>query len=252
MELKQYWSIVRKRLWLIALLVIVSGTATGLYSYLYADKQYEASTKLVVNQKKETSALSAQLELAAINSNIELIKTYKEIIKTPRIMDKVAAQYPDIGLTSDQLIKKVSVSAVNDTQVMSVTAGDVSYVQAAKIVNAVSKVFQQEVPLILQVDNVSILNEASLKAKPAPVSPKPNLNIAISLVLSLMIGLGITFLIDYLDDTIKTEEDVVEVFGVRALTLIPRMKTSDIETVREKRGLTTMVKRGERNVELDA
>ncbi|EXX91443.1 lipopolysaccharide biosynthesis protein [Paenibacillus darwinianus] len=251
MELKQYWNIVKKRLWLIALLVIVSGAATGIYSYLYADKQYEASTKLVVSQKKETSALMAQLELAAINSNIELIKTYKEIIKTPRIMDKVAAQYPDIGLTADELIRKVSVSAVNDTQVMSVTASDVSYIQAAAIVNAVSKVFQEEVPLILQVDNVSILNEANPKAKPEPVSPKPNLNIAISIVLSLMIGLGLTFLIDYLDDTIKTEEDVAEVFGVRALTLIPRMKTSDIETVSEQRGLAAM-KRGKHNVELDA
>ena len=229
MELKQYWTIVKKRLWLIIMLMVLGGGGAGVYSYMVMNPVYEASTKLIVNQSSEASML-AKLDLGTINSNIQLVKTYKEIIQTPRIMGVVAEQNPELGLTAQQLVQKISVSSVNDTQVMNVSARDVSYEKAALIVNSVSEVFMQEIPLLMQVDNVSILNTAEPDRSPAPVSPSPKLNIAAALLLAGMLGLGAAFLMEYLDDTIKSEDDVMKVLDMPTLSVIPRMKERDFSS----------------------
>ncbi|TJY42768.1 lipopolysaccharide biosynthesis protein [Cohnella pontilimi] len=228
MELIQYWKIIRKRWWLPALLVFISCLTTGFYTYFAIQPVYEASTKLIVN-KSDSAADLGKIDLGTINSNIQLIKTYKEVIKTPRIMNKVISTYPDLKLTSDDLIQKISVNSVNDTQVMTVVARDESYARAAKITNAVSHVFQKEIPTLMKVDNVSILNEADTKAAPAPVSPNLKLNLAISFVLALMLGMGIIFLLEYLDDTLKTEQEVREFLDLPTLSMIPKMNEQDLK-----------------------
>lgn len=229
MELKQYWLIVKRRLILIALIVAISCLSVGIYSYYFITPQYEASAKLIVNQYKDSSSLIPSIDVGSINSTIGLIKTYKEIIKTPRMMKIVVKEYPELGATYNELIGKVSVSSVNETQVMSITVRDNSYAKAANIANAVAVVFQKTIPDLMKVDNVSVLDKADPKEFHGPIAPNPKLNIAVAFLLSLMLGVGISFLLDYLDDTIKTEEDIELVLGVPVLTSIPRLKEMDLK-----------------------
>ncbi|MCD9024054.1 YveK family protein [Cohnella silvisoli] len=251
MELKQYWIIVKRRLLLIALIITVSCLTIGIYSYYFIQPQYQASAKLIVNQFKDSSSLLPSIDVGSINSTIGLIKTYKEIIRTPRIMKKVVEEYPELKLTYGQLIGKVSVSSVNETQVMSVSVRDDSYEKAAKAANAVAVIFQKTVPTLMKVDNVSVLDFADPKEFHGPVAPNPKLNIAVAFMLALMLGIGISFLLDYLDDTIKTEEDIETLLGVPVLTSIPRFKESDATERGNKVPITKTAGR-ENNVSLDS
>lgn len=226
LDLRQYMAIIKKRLALIILFVFICTAAAALVSLFFKDPVYEASTKIIVNQTPSQMS-TGQLDLNQINSNIKMIDTYKEIIKTPAILDKVALQYPELGLTAIELTRKIQVSSVNNTQVMTLIVQDVDYKQAAQIVNAVSNVFREEIQHIFQVENVSILNEAVVNAQPSPVAPNVPLNIAIAFVVSLMIAVGITFLLEYMDDTIKTEADVLQFLGQPTLAMISRMNTED-------------------------
>jgi len=174
------------------------------------------------------------LDLNTVNLNIRLIDTYKEIIKTPAIMSVVAEEHPEFGLTAGELSKKITVSSVNNTQVMTLKVQDGDYVRAANIVNAVSTVFQREIPGIMNVDNVSVLNMAPLDVTPAPVSPNVTLNIAIAFVVSLMIALGFVFLLEYLDDTVKTEQEVNQLLELPVLTMVARMTEQDFEAAEAK------------------
>jgi capsular polysaccharide biosynthesis protein len=228
-ELKDYLLILRKRIWLILAFVVVCSTASGVWSIYFLDPVYQASTKLIVNKTNEGPTGISQLDSSAISLNLQLIGTYKEIIKTPAIMSVVAEEHPEFGLNANQLISKVNVSSVNNTQVMTLVVEDGSYQKAASIVNAISSVFQREVPKIMSVDNISILNEASLDENPAPVKPNVKLNIAISFVVSLMIAVGIVFLIEYLDDTLKTDKDVEQLLGLPTLTMIAKMTEEDFQ-----------------------
>lgn len=234
LDLRQYMLIIRKRLPLIVLFVVLCSAAAAVFSVFFKDPLYEASTKIIVNQTSSQLA-TGQLDLNQINSNIRMIDTYKEIIKTPAILDKVAAQYSALGFTAEELAQKIKVSSVNNTQVMTLVVEDVDYRKAAETVNAVSNVFREEIQHIFKVENVSILNEADLEAQPNPVSPNVPLNIAIAFVVSLMLGVGIVFLLEYLDDTIKTEADVMEYLGQPTLAMISKMNPEDVHTNQSRR-----------------
>lgn len=250
MELKHYWFIVKRRLLLIALIILVSCLTIGIYSYKFIEPQYEASTKLIVNDYKDSSAPLTSMDVGSINSTIGLIKTYKEIIKTPRMMKKVIKEYPELAKTYGELLGKVSVSSATETQVMTVTVTDDSYEKAANIANAVAIVFQKSVPELMKVDNVSVLDQADPKEKHGPVAPNPNVNIAVAFILALMAGVGLAFLLDHLDDTVKSEEDIEILLGVPVLTSIPRIKESDAAERGSNAPLTPRAGRGS-NVSLD-
>ncbi|MFE4714650.1 MULTISPECIES: YveK family protein [Paenibacillus] len=224
LDLRDYFRIVRKRLWMIVSIVVIVCALAGVYSLYIKKPVYEASTKIIVNQTPTQSAMT-QLDLNQINTNIQLINTYKEIIKTPAILDTVIKNYPQFNITTEELLKKVNVSSVNNTQVMTLVVRDNSYTQAAEIVNAISLVFKQEIPSLFNVQNVSILNEAKVNppVEPGPVEPNVLLNIAIAFVVSLMIGLGIAFLLEYMDDTIKTEADIEKYLGLPTIAMITRV-----------------------------
>ncbi len=227
LELRDYIRIIRKRIWLIISVVAAACITTGLISWLWLTPVYEASTKLIVNKSNEAAGFG-QLDINSVNLNIRLIDTYKEIIKTPAIMEKVAAKHPEFGFTAEELTGRVKVSSVNNTQVMTLSVQDPSYAKAAAVVNAVSEVFIEEIPSIMQVDNVSFLAPADPGKTPSPVKPRPALNLAIAFVVSLMIAVGIVFLLEYLDDTIRTERDVEQYLGYPTIGMIPKVKDSEI------------------------
>jgi len=228
LDLRDYFRIVHKRIWLIALIVVLICSLVGGYSLFIKKPVFEASTKIVVNQTPSQSVMN-QLDLNQINTNIQLINTYKEIIKTPAILDEVVKNYPQFQLNAEELSERVNVNAVNNTQVMTVIVHDTSYVRAAEIANAISEVFQKEIPDIFNVENVSILNRAKTDppVRPKPVEPNILLNMVIGFVIALMIGLGISFLLEYLDDTIKTEEDVKEILELPTLAMIVRVSPEE-------------------------
>jgi capsular polysaccharide biosynthesis protein len=230
LDLRDYFRIIRKRIWWIVSFVLIVTITAGVYSKFVMVPIYEASTKIIVNRSSDSS-ITQQLELNEVNTYIKMIDTYKEIIKTPAILDKVVANYPEFGLTSEQLMKKIKVSSVNNTQVMTVIVSDPSYRKAAQIANAVSEVFKQEIPSLFSVQNVSILNEAKLEPAqpPSPVSPNVMLNIVIAFIVSFMLAVGVVFLLEYLDDTIKTEADVEQVLGLPTLAMIARMDPNEVE-----------------------
>jgi capsular polysaccharide biosynthesis protein len=67
-------------------------------------------------------------------------------------------------------------------------------------------------------DNVQILDPAQLPE--GPYSPKPRLNIAVAFFLGLMVSVGLAFLIEYLDTTVKTQEDIEKLIGVPVIGVI--------------------------------
>jgi capsular exopolysaccharide synthesis family protein len=83
----------------------------------------------------------------------------------------------------------------------------------------------------LLMNNVAIVDEAILPA--GPVSPKRRLNVALSGVLGLALGLGTVFFLDYLDNTVKTSEDVEQYLGLSILAIVPRRDASSENIVKE-------------------
>ena len=217
-DLRELLEILRKRVWIVVIVTMLATVASGVISFFVLTPIYESSTQLLVNKSENKNEL--MLPTANdIQANLRLIDTYNVIIKSPRILEKAITNM-DLDMTASQLSAKVNVSAVRDSQVMSITVTDPDPAVAVKIANGIAATFQQEIKTIMSVDNVQILAEAKVPAFPSPVKPKPYLNIAIAFVVGLMASIGIVFLLEYLDNTIKTEQDVEQILGLSVLGAI--------------------------------
>jgi capsular exopolysaccharide synthesis family protein len=69
--------------------------------------------------------------------------------------------------------------------------------------------------------NIVQIEPASLPEK--PVRPRPLINTALAAVIGLLLAGGIAFLVEYLDDTLKTPEDVEHILGLPVLGFVAEM-----------------------------
>lgn len=215
-SLQELFTTLKKRLGLIAILTVLAVIIAGIISYTLLTPIYETSTQILVNQEKVEAS---QVINQNIQADLQLINTYSVIIKSPAILDQVAEQL-DLDLTAEQLNQKITVSNAENSQVVNVAVQDEDPAVAVDIANTTANVFQTEITELMNVDNVSILSPAVLKDNPTPVAPNPMLNMAIAAVVGLMLGVGIAFLLEYLDTSIKNDQDIEDVLGVPVLGVI--------------------------------
>jgi len=78
---------------------------------------------------------------------------------------------------------------------------------------------QFRLAMVRYTDYLSVFSPAELPR--APFSPQPLRNTALALVVGVMIGVGVAFLLDYLDDTVHTPEDAREALGINVLGAVP-------------------------------
>ncbi|MDQ1144585.1 capsular polysaccharide biosynthesis protein [Bacillus sp. SORGH_AS 510] len=221
-RLTDMFKTLQKRWKLIVLVTLAATTLSGVISYFVLTPVYQASTQILVNQRNAQD----QMDTSLLQSNVDLINTYSVIVKSPVILDKVIEKLK-LSQSVEQLTKNITVTSQENSQVFSLTIEDSDPVMAALIANTVSKTFLVEVQKLMKVDNVSIIAKASPKKDPVPVKPKPLLNITIAVVIGLLLGVGIAILVDYLDNTLKDDQDVIELLGMPVLGSIPKMSKSE-------------------------
>lgn len=217
---------IKKHLRLIILIPIVAVVVSALASYLLLTPIFQSSTQILVNQTNGDQQISQN----EIRTNIEIINTYTEIIREPIILDKVIEE-ASLTESVSQLRGMISVSPQNNSQVVRISVDHEQPAQAALIANTVAEVFQREIVEIMNIDNVHILSYAEVGDSPSPVAPNPTLNMAIAFVVGLMAAVGVAFLLEYLDTTVKTEKDVEDLTELPILGIV-----SNMDNVMSKKG----------------
>lgn len=206
-----------KRKWKLLIMLPILFMIIALLVTLFLMKpQYQANTQVLVNQKEKNSDLMAQ----EVQSNIQLVNTYSEIIKSPRILDEVAKK--ENQYTSSDIKNMLVVNTQANSQILNINIKNNNKQKAEKVANDIATVFSKKMPSIMNVDNVSVLSKANGTA--TKVSPKLYVNIVIGLVIGLLLALGIIILNELLDKRIRNEEDVKSELDIPVLGSIPKVK----------------------------
>ncbi|EKN66461.1 lipopolysaccharide biosynthesis protein [Neobacillus bataviensis LMG 21833] len=242
-SLKELFETLKKRLLLIVSITLIAAIVSGVVSFFFLTPIYQASTQILVNQKKSDQSMYSPGD---VQTNLQLISTYNAIITSPRILD-IVAENPDINMTVAQLKSKITVGSEKDSQVVNLSVQDPNAKMAAKIANETAEVFKDEIPKIMNtnVENVSILAKADVSENPAPIKPRPLLNVAIAIVVGLMAGVGLAFLLEYFNNTIKNEQDVEKLLGLPILGVIATIEDQKLEDIKARRAARNTKVRGE-------
>ena len=224
-DLKELFNIFWSKKLEIFLVIFIFMIIGAVYSIGLKMPLYSSSTSLVLamadtNEKKKDS--EEAITATDITLNSKLVSTYSELIKSKKVLRQVVSNL-QIDENVDSLKNKIKVSSVQDTEVIKITVTHANPTYAAKIANEITKVFSKEVNELYKINNVYIVDEAEVQNSPS------NINHIKDIVLFAMIGLVISsayvFVLNMLDNTIKSSEDIENQFNMPVLVTIPLIES---------------------------
>ena len=239
-SLGEIFAIIKQRLLLIISLGIVGLLVSALYTFFLVTPMYNSTTQLLVNR---TSDSTNEIQLSDINTNVQMINTYKDIIKGPVILGDVKENLKS-GYTVGELAGMVTIGSNQDSQVFSLTVTSADPAEAAEIANDIAATFQNNIGEIMKVENVSIISEAVVN--PNPISPNTMMNLVLGLLVGGMVGLGLAFLLHFMDKTIRDNQFISQTIGWPDLGVISEMDKDEVEAVTQFQVIETAKNRRER------
>lgn len=211
---------VKKRWKIIALCTLIATLVSGIFSFFIISPTYEASTKVFIG-KEESSVENYNYN--DITMYQKLLKTYSELIKTKDLINRSITN-SEYELDVEDVLNNVSVTTVADTQMIQIAYKSTSPNIAKNMLENITNEFITTAQELVPNGNVRVLETVELPEE--PVAPNKKMNIAIAFILGMMVGLGIVFLLEYLDNTYKNKEQLEKDLDIPVLGVIPM---SDLE-----------------------
>ena len=209
----------KKRWKLIALITIAATLVSAILSFFVIKPQYEAKTKLFIG-KQET-----QENNAYNNSDVmmyqQLMKTYAELVKTSDLVTN-AVKSANLNYNQNEIkgiLNNLTVNPSADTQILDLSFKGGNPKEVLKVTEAITNEFISESKELIPNGNVQVIQKPQLPEH--PVSPNKKLNILIAFVLGLMIGVGVVLLMEYLDNTFKSREELEKALELPIIGAIP-------------------------------
>ncbi|MBR1377448.1 MAG: polysaccharide biosynthesis tyrosine autokinase [Bacilli bacterium] len=219
---------IKKWFFLILLLMIIGGGIAIIYNY-GAPVKYQSKSTLYV----EPSVTSSVVDYQGILTNQKMVKTYAEIIKSRRIVNKVIEAL-NLNLTYEELLSEVSVTSETDTQIITIIIKDSNSTRAANIANTFAEILISDLAESMDITNIKVIDEAI--ATNIQVEPKKTLNIIIGIMGGCMVGLLFTFILESMDNKIKTHDDIKKYLKIKTLGIVPLNSIdSEIKSKKKKK-----------------
>lgn len=214
-DLRELFITIKKRFWIVILTTVIALGISVVMSQRNQVQMYTAKTTLIVNVQSYDNQY--MLTGAEISTGEKLAVLYGEIIKSRSVLQQVIEKL-NLEMTPQQLAGMISVSQVEDTHIMNLSVTDTDPDRAKEIANTIPGVFTEEVKRTIKANGVEVL-DPSLGG--SPIASNSSNKVLIAGVVGAIIGLFIIFLIEFLDNKIKTPQDMEKHLNIPILGVIP-------------------------------
>jgi capsular polysaccharide biosynthesis protein len=217
-DLREVMHIIKKRILMIIGITAACGVLAGVLSFYVLKPVYEAKTSIIVSKPMTDTTVQTYNDVLMYQN---LVKTYSEIAKSKSVA-KLAAEELDNRYTAMDIMETTNIIPQADTQILMISVRNKSAEDAMDIVEAISKSFIKESAAVFPNGGIiMVMDEAEIPQ--IPVKPNKKLNVAIGLFLGLIASGSMAFLFEYMDKSIKTEEDVEKYLkDVAVIGIIPK------------------------------
>lgn len=224
-NLEDIFKIVKKRMVLILTVMLLGSGLSAIMTFVIMKPNYYSSSQLLAKMSQDENVA---VNLGDVNTNLMLINTYKDIIKSDLVLSESATMLSQLGyqVTASELASEISVIQAPNSQMFTISALSADPRLARDTVNVVADVFKKKASEVIDVDKITILAPATLAEK--PTSPNNKLNLVIGLVLGLFLGLGLALTREIFDKTVKDETFISEELGITLLGAVPQMTEKEL------------------------
>ncbi len=213
MPLRDYLMVLVKRWWVIALAVIAAATAAFAVSRLMP-QTFRAQTVYLVVANRADNGLNIVLR--------NTMNSYRELILQPDALESISQQL-QLDMSGERLLSDVYVQPRPDEQKILIEADSHFAAQSIAIAAAVGQRLEEEViSLNANLDGTDRINVTRIQqARLIGVQPNTRINVLAGAMLGFIVGVLLTFVLEYLDDTLKSTSDVERFVGLTTIGSIP-------------------------------
>lgn len=215
-DLTEILSAVRQHLLELIFVTLAAALVGFMASKFLMTPKYDSSALMIVNTRQD---VNANVTSDQINSATKLVSTYSIIIKSDTVLQQVIDNL-GLNLTYAKLNKRVTVAAVDDTQVMKITVQSDSPEWARQVCEQIITVAPDVIKEAVEAGSVKVISNPSLATE--PVSPNIMKNTMLAAAVGFVLVISIIVLQVLLDNKINTEEDVTKYLDMTVLGVIPQ------------------------------
>ena len=226
-NLRDLLSYFKKHLILFIVVVLFVVSAGTIYSVFIQKPEYKAQATVILSSDKSKNTVQSE-----INANKNLIDTYTEVVKSHRVLDRVKNEM-QIEDTYEQLVKKVTVASLKDTEIISISVVDLNKNHSYSLANKIADTFTDEIGQIYNDKSVNVLDRAVEPQKPYNVDIIKQE--AIYAAAGIVLATAVIFLMFYFDRTIKTTEQIEQLFKLPIYGKVRKLETEKQKQQRKKR-----------------
>lgn len=223
-SIKQLLDILVKRITMILLWGFLGIAAAAAVTFFVITPKYSSQAQLVV-----TLPQTENTNVNDVNSNLQMINTYKDFIVSDLVLnqveDRLKSDY-NLKMKPEEIKSSISVAQNQNSQMFSIIAKSPKASEAANIANTVANIFKENAKDVLNVDRITIISNAVVDT--TPVSPNHKLFLLAGLVVGLIIGMAFAMIAELMDRTVKDSQFIVEELGFTILGTVPEVSDKDI------------------------
>lgn len=227
MELRAYWIVIRRHVWVAAGLPLVVLVASFGLRMLNgpAPQLYRATTNLLIDVPPLPAepGMGFDPRKSAAEAAEFLVDDFSQFVTKDAFVNLISQRLADQGIQVPAGAISASESSETRHRMVTLWVTWPDAEQAGAIARAAGDVAQVGIDRYFARSGVvSVLGEPRVE----PVAPplREQLDLPLRVILGVVAGLGLAFLLDYLDDTVRTAEEAEALLGAPVMGEIPARK----------------------------
>lgn len=216
-DLMQILFALRAKIVYIILAALIFGTGTMFYTERYVTPLYQASIQMIVNARKDVYTSTT---VSDVTSAENLVATYATVIKSNRVMERVVKSL-ELNMSWTSLNGMVDVRPVNDTPVINIVCTSADPEFCRKVVTSISEIAPELIVEAVEAGSCKVISDAYSSGY--PISPNIRGNVEKGMLLGAALASAIVVLLHLLNDTIQSEEQLMELSDAPVLSTIPML-----------------------------
>lgn len=222
-NINELLSFIKEKIVIVLLTFVLTLIITIVYIGTIKKPIYKSYTTYVLISGESNNGITT----SEITLNEKLIATYKEIIKSSSILDKVISNLGLENETQGSLSKKISVEQLSTSSMIKIIVSYDDPVLARDIASSIGTEFSNEIQRLYKINNLSVVDVPKL-----PSVPSNNSNVKEIVLINgggVLLSLMAIFMIFYFDNTVKSVEQVNEKIKLPVLGNIPLLRSKGNE-----------------------
>src|SRR5215218_2751942 len=222
MDVSGYLAALRNRWRTVAAALLLGGLLASLVTWL-TPPTYAATSQSFVTIGTSSDDTAGGIYQGS-QFAVQRVKSYTQLVDSPSVLQEVIDEL-GLGVSVQDLSKRVSADSPLDTVLVEVTAEDSNSERSARIADAVSRRLAEAIQALETPQggrsSVKVTLTQPAIAPRAPVSPRPLLNLGLGLLIGLALGIGTAVTRERLDTSVRDAGQLSGAAGVPDLGDVP-------------------------------